>query len=860
MIMDGSEKQPNTPLKPVDHLSKKIPKKKTQKSKPANLLREKVKLLVSKPKKTLSSRTKRKRLDPIISDKVSPISGSPVDKAPKKKGKSLRPKSNQKLNGTAVDNNFSLPLTVFTMDEYYDFYGLKQENGRLVKIDHTDDELMEMFQRLREENVVFEVAERKYTSIMPEPYMDLLVELRLCVDKTITTKLLESIPSCKHLVGELKRKIFTVHDAISKFQVFQYLILVSEIIESDAPIASDVLVERSTSEIEVTNSNLELVSNEMYVIEVAARKRHVIELEFSAESFAKAEGVLRPMLSLTLIKESDVVDKNTNAMAICVTVVDIPKFDRKQKKFIVLATFSQQKLQYFRDFFESERVSVFVLPSFNTTLACRLTFQNIQKDDVRFKVFPKIESDRKMKVERFERVMSWRIDSFFKDVEKPFNEKQKKAIYSIVQPANSTFILFGPPGTGKTYTLVESIRILTKDRKKKILVCAPSNMAADAISEALLKRNFMDTEDIFRVMSSSRDAFTRNHRLDTIVKMSNLVGPNGSVLRPIYELPNFNALEKYQIIICTLGSCPRLSKAGLEPGHFSHIFIDEAAQSPEMESWLAIGLFATKQTRIIIAGDPKQLGPVATVDCLYEPKHGFKTSLLKRLYTQDYFKNDPRHMVQLTENHRSHRAIVKIYSDFFYDGTLVPTDPKGHDSLCRIGMVPNGMFPIIFHSITTGVEQVSQTLSKANMAEVEMVCKYVVLLTTEYRVKDEDIGIVAPYNFQRDKICEKIGRQHKDIVVGSVEKFQGSEKRVIILSTVRTSTLGFMADDLRFNTAISRAKQLLIVIGNEATFNKQKMWKKFIDICKSNNSFARGKTIKKDHNHNIIHKLENLTI
>ncbi|KAE9548756.1 hypothetical protein FO519_008029 [Halicephalobus sp. NKZ332] len=415
------------------------------------------------------------------------------------------------------------------------------------------------------------------------------------------------------------------------------------------------------------------------------------------------------------------------------------------------------------------------------------------------------------------------MDSMFNGLDINFNENQKKAIFMMTQPVNSTFILFGPPGTGKTMTLVETIRQLSlKNPKQKFLVCTPSNMAADSFAETLLKRKIFKTNKIFRYISFSRDYFVRNHKLNSITKRFNLIGPRGEILREVYRLPKSRELRKFKIIICTLGSVPRLSKNGRLPSdHFSHIFIDEAAQSPEMESWLAIGYFGAPKTRLILAGDPMQLGPVTTVQCLRPPEHGYKNSMLSRLYKLPFFSGNDMNMIQLTDNYRSHPAIIKMFSDLFYDGSVVSAAFRKYDSLCKIKLLKNKEFPIIFHSNITGQEEESEKKSKGNREEVELVVKYVNVLKDKYKVNEEDIGIVAPYTFQGELIRDKLGRRSK-IVVGSVERFQGSEKRVIIISTVRSGDdLGFMADDSRFNTAISRAKELLIVIGSETIKNSK---------------------------------------
>uniref|UniRef100_A0A914PNN7 Helicase ATP-binding domain-containing protein n=1 Tax=Panagrolaimus davidi TaxID=227884 RepID=A0A914PNN7_9BILA len=480
--------------------------------------------------------------------------------------------------------------------------------------------------------------------------------------------------------------------------------------------------------------------------------------------------------------------------------------------------------------------------------------------DLSEKIFPpyKVKANE---VHNFHAQMCSGLDPLFYNSPKSFNQKQKEAIYAMTRPVNTTFLLFGPPGTGKTYTLVETIRQLLKPESGKtksdrtILICTPSNMAADAIAEGIVDRNFMLPDEIFRIVSASRDTFQRNVKLDCITKRKNITDPNHKTICTVYDLPNYDIVKEYKIIICTLGSLPRL-KSCVDSGHFSHIFVDEAAQAPEMDIWLAVGLLATKKTRLILAGDPKQLGPVTTVDVLStNENYGYKKSMLARYVDKNIFKNDPRYLIQLTDNHRSHEGIVKISSELFYENSLVATKPAGHDSLCCLPFLQKLDFPILFHSVVSGKEETSvETRSKRNLAEVAIIVEYVKKCLKH--VKPRDIGVVSPYKYQAESIRKRLNS--KEITVETVEKFQGSERRVIIISTVRTSgNLGFMADNLRFNTAITRAKHLLIVVGNINSLSTQKSWKRFIDYCRENGSMVKG---FRDNHESIQQRLANLHI
>uniref|UniRef100_A0A914QS63 DNA2/NAM7 helicase-like C-terminal domain-containing protein n=1 Tax=Panagrolaimus davidi TaxID=227884 RepID=A0A914QS63_9BILA len=166
-------------------------------------------------------------------------------------------------------------------------------------------------------------------------------------------------------------------------------------------------------------------------------------------------------------------------------------------------------------------------------------------------------------------------------------------------------------------------------------------------------------------------------------------------------------------------------------------------------------------------------------------------------------------------------------------------EPSGHDSLCKLPFLPLGDFPILFHSVKSGIEEATTTKSRRNLAEVDVVVKYV-NLCLQQQIKEKDIGIIAPYKFQAEKIRSCL-KNNPEVTVATVERFQGSERRVIIISTVRTSgDLRFVTDNLRINTTITRAKHLLIIVGNEECLKTDSTWKKIINFCADNRSFINS--------------------
>ena len=347
---------------------------------------------------------------------------------------------------------------------------------------------------------------------------------------------------------------------------------------------------------------------------------------------------IKPMTELCLLKDADLKHKNNESQIIYFTAVKVLEKQKEADPLILIGKVTGNSKKKSDEFINFD-VSIFNIPNVKSVLNSITAMSKIQQNkELTKKVFPKKCSSKKHTNNIFNEQ-----NSMFCSVSDQFNEKQRQAIYLMTRPVSSTFILFGPPGTGKTTTLVETVhQLFIKYPDKKFLICTPSNMAADSFAEALLKTNFCDIEEIFRFMSSSHDTSARNQKLNSITKITDIKDSQGQTFYSIYDFPDANTLKKYRIIICTLGSVPKLfNRGGLDHGHFSHIFIDEASQSSEMESYLPIGCFATAETRIILAGDPKQLGPVATIECLKAPRYGYKKSLLARLCDDSHFKTNP---------------------------------------------------------------------------------------------------------------------------------------------------------------------------------------------------------------------------
>ncbi|KAJ7841089.1 P-loop containing nucleoside triphosphate hydrolase protein [Mycena olivaceomarginata] len=432
--------------------------------------------------------------------------------------------------------------------------------------------------------------------------------------------------------------------------------------------------------------------------------------------------------------------------------------------------------------------------------------------------------------------------------------EQFETVVAIVHqpPGSPPFVVFGPPGTGKTVTIVEAIhQLLLRDPEARILACAPSNSAADLIARNLMS---IGITQLFRLNSLSRKYEDLPKEL---VKFS---AANDNLT---FVFPAVEELRKYRVVVstCLSGGVP--ANLGLKRGHFSHIFCDEAGQATEPEVMLPIKSIANSSTNIVLAGDNKQLGPI--VHSWIAQSLGLKVSYLSRIMQRELYSLDPQTtmggsgitIVKLVNNFRSHPAILDFSNKQFYNDELIACgNPALTRSLENSDELPTKRFPLIFHGILGKDDREGSSPSFFNIGEATLVKKYVASLVgnRKLRIRPEEIGVITPYHAQRCKIMDLLYRDPKlrGITVGSVEEFQGQERRVIIMSTVRSNTnyveldirrtLGFVANPQRFNVAITRAQALLIVIGNPDILALDPLWRAFLNYVHSRGGW-RGTSI-----------------
>lgn len=411
-------------------------------------------------------------------------------------------------------------------------------------------------------------------------------------------------------------------------------------------------------------------------------------------------------------------------------------------------------------------------------------------------------------------------------------------------------------GTGKTSTIIEAIAQIVKlNRKAHILVTAKSNAACDDVGSRLLK--FVSMNKVLRLYSMGFDK--KPEKIDKILEpISNFryrcvctCSKRSCPESVSCDDPSYEEFYTARVVVATLVSCGRIFSAGIKSDHFDYIFIDEAASECEPLTLIPIAFLGTGvngiNAQIVLSGDHKQLG--AIVEERFCRKLGMEKSMMERIMEtnrnyQLHRKYNSKFVTQLVKNYRSHPAILQFSNENFYESKLVFKCPPeianfacGWDLLFR-----NKDFPLLFHTTRTPSKEVG--LSLKNEGEVNILSQYIRVIMKHgikgQTVKETDIGVISPYRAQRDRISEQFHDEFPKIEIGTVDAFQGREKKIILLTTVRSLTkhVGFLRNEKRLNVAMTRAKCLLIIIGNSATLQKCLIWNKFIAYCHNNNAIV----------------------
>ena len=468
------------------------------------------------------------------------------------------------------------------------------------------------------------------------------------------------------------------------------------------------------------------------------------------------------------------------------------------------------------------------------------------------------------------------------------NPTQERAVNEVLW-AKDVAIVHGPPGTGKTTTLVEAINE-TLMRESQVLVCAQSNMAVDWISEKLVDRGV----NVLRIGNPTRVndkmlGFTYERRFESHADYPQL----WAIRKAIRELRknrkkgsenyhqkmdrlksraaeielriNAELFGEARVIACTLvGSAHHL----LEGMKFGTLFIDEAAQALEAACWIPM----KRASRVILAGDHCQLPP--TVKSIAALRAGLGKTLMERIA-----ENKPEVVTLLKIQYRMNDEIMRFSSDWFYGGkvesapqikyrsvldydhpiTWIDTSNEenqitieGEDAPEDSASTSSSVSAANQNSDLNFKEQfVGESFGRINKAEAELT----LLTLAEYftkigkqRVLEEriDVGIISPYRAQVQYLKKLIKKYEffkpyrRLISVNTVDGFQGQERDVILISLVRSNDegqIGFLKDLRRMNVAMTRARMKLIILGNKDTMTKHPFYKKLWEYVEAINNY-----------------------
>ena len=435
----------------------------------------------------------------------------------------------------------------------------------------------------------------------------------------------------------------------------------------------------------------------------------------------------------------------------------------------------------------------------------------------------------------------------------PFlNVSQERAVNEVLR-AKDVAVVHGPPGTGKTTTLVEAI-YETLRRENQVLVCAQSNMAVDWISEKLVDRGI----NVLRIGNPTKVndkmlSFTYERRFESHPDYPQLWAIRKSIrqLRANRKRGDHSFHQKLErlkeretelelrirnqlfrearVIASTLvGSANRL----LDGMKFGTLFIDEAAQALEAACWIPM----RRATRVILAGDHCQLPP--TIKSVAAMKGGLDKTLMQRIV-----ERKPEAVTLLKMQYRMNEAIMRFSSYWFYHGEVEAAPMVKYRGILDLDKAIEWKDT----SGDTSHEQfVGDNFGRINKEEAQLtlltLAEYFVRIGRQ-RIIDEriDVGIISPYRAQVQYLRHLIKKTdfykpfRKIIAVNTVDGFQGQERDIIVISMVRSNEegqIGFLRDLRRMNVAITRARMKLIILGDSATLTRHPFYrrlKEYID-------------------------------
>jgi ATP-dependent RNA/DNA helicase IGHMBP2 len=443
------------------------------------------------------------------------------------------------------------------------------------------------------------------------------------------------------------------------------------------------------------------------------------------------------------------------------------------------------------------------------------------------------------------------------------NPSQQSAVETILR-ANELAVVHGPPGTGKTTTLVQAIKALVKAENQKVLVVAPSNTAVDLLSEKLheeglnvlrvgnparvterlsaltldskmaehphmkeakrLKKQAQEFKGMAHKYKRSFGKSERDQRKLLFDEAHKIMKEVGNTEQYIID----DLLVKAQVVTATLVGSNHYTVRDLR---YHTVVIDEAGQALEPACWIPV----LKAQKVILAGDHCQLSPTIKSDVA--AKAGLSTTLLEKCVNAH-----PEAVTLLEEQYRMNERIMGYSSQVFYQNKL-----KAHPSVAHRLLFADDK-PILFiDTAGCGFEEKLEGTSSTNPEEAALLLKHLVLLTQKWNTQKTDdafpsIAIIAPYKQQIYVLAEQLSHVPElqpylaHIAVNTVDSFQGQERDVVYISMTRSNSegiIGFLSDIRRMNVAMTRARKKLVVVGDSATLAQFPFYADFISYAES---------------------------
>lgn len=442
------------------------------------------------------------------------------------------------------------------------------------------------------------------------------------------------------------------------------------------------------------------------------------------------------------------------------------------------------------------------------------------------------------------------------------NHAQEHAVSEVLR-ARDVAVVHGPPGTGKTTTLVEAVCEVLR-RENQVLICAQSNMAVDWISEKLIERGV----SVLRVgnplrMTDEMLAHSYERRFSDHPDYPHLWALRRQI-RQLYALPRrsrpasfrskIDALrekasslewrirqqlfEETRAVTCTLaGSASQL----LDGLHFHTLFIDEAAQALEAACWIAI----RRADRIVLAGDHQQLPP--TVKCPAAARGGLSRTMMEQIVS-----HCPETVTLLDVQYRMNETLMTFPSRWFYGGRVKSAPEVRHRGILDFD-VPATWIDTDYLDDAGQEEFVGEGYGRVNKAEAELtlqVLRDYIRRIGPNRMMDEriDFGIISPYRAQV-QFLRRLLRHDEELrpfrqmmTVNTVDGFQGQERDVVLISLVRANDkgqIGFLGDLRRMNVAMTRARMKLIILGHAPTLCRHTFYKALFDYIRALSEYEK---------------------